>query len=101
MSSKIGPFFLLLGSILLPSIALDAQDQKSRKVDAVPIVTLEVAPGELGAVRSEKGLLIASASKGREIFLFDKSTGQLRVYLESGDLWRKAATLSDLHGQPF
>jgi hypothetical protein len=62
---------------------------------------LEVAPGELGVTRSEKGLLLATGAKGREVYLFDKGTGQLRAYLESGDLWRKAVTLRDLRGQPF
>lgn len=100
MSSKIGPLSVL-GILLLLPVDLSAQDPKGRLAESAPTVTLELAPGALGAARSGKGLLIASGSKGREIHLFDKSTGELKVYLESGDLWRKAVTLRDSHGQPL
>lgn len=66
-----------------------------------PSLLLEVSPGELGSARSEKGLLLGIDGQGKQVFLFDKSTARLSVYLESGDLWKKPLTLQGSHGQAF
>jgi len=63
--------------------------------------TLELAPGELGAVRSAGSLALAPGAKGKEILLFDGGSGELGSYLETGAAWAKPVRLRDRQGAPF
>jgi len=62
---------------------------------------LELAPGELGAVRSAGSLALAPGAKGKEILLFDGGSGELGSYLETGAAWAKPVRLRDRQGAPF
>lgn len=63
------------------------------------LAPLEVAPGDLGAARSDGRMLLTSASKGKELLLLDVASGTLTRYLEaSGSRWGDPQVLADDHG---
>ncbi|MFY9824073.1 MAG: hypothetical protein WAM82_22030 [Thermoanaerobaculia bacterium] len=64
-------------------------------------VTLERAPGELGKIQSTGFLFIVTAAKGKEVLLFDSSSGELKPFLETGDSWAKPITLRGPGGVKF
>jgi hypothetical protein len=63
--------------------------------------TLELAPGELGDMRSKGTLFLLTDAKGKEVVLFDSATGELTSYLETGATWGKPVRLRERDGSPF
>ncbi len=57
------------------------------------IVTLEIAPRDLGTVHSEGDLLLAASPGGKEIYIFDSDAGEVEIFLESGESWGERVRL--------
>jgi len=94
----------LASSLVVLGGGRSASSQPAKKPAAaarLATVTLERAPGELGKVESKGSLFIVTASKGKEVLLFDSSSGELKPFLETGDAWAKPITLRGPGGMKF
>jgi hypothetical protein len=63
--------------------------------------TLERAPGDLGKAESKGALFLVTASKGKEVWLFDSGSGELKPFLETGETWAKPMRLRGRGGDRF
>ncbi len=52
-----------------------------------PTVTLQLAPGALGELRSEGRLLLATEAGGQEIYVLNTQDEAIWTFLEDGDSW--------------
>lgn len=58
-------------------------------------VPLELVHGPLGEAASRQTLFLATSSSGKELYLFDSASGELRTFLETGEAWGDPVLLKD------